>query len=207
MVAELRRRIAAHEAAPGAHLKEHDLAAEFAVSRARIREALANLESRGLVERIPNKGAVVARLDLDQVYAIYDVREVLEGLSVRLATANTDPAGWQDLVDTFDAPMGRHVDDGNFEAFIAGYELFRRRVQEAAANPVLSEMLDSIYEKTAAIIRRIIILPGRAPVGLAEHRAVLSAMRAGDADEAERLRRHNMRSAKAWLAQYERFVF
>ncbi len=206
-MAELRRRIAAHEVAPGAHLKEHDLAAELGVSRARIREALANLESRGLVERIPNKGAVVAQLDLDQVYAVYDVREVLEGLCVRLAVANTDPAGWQDLVDTFEEPMGRHVDDGDFDAFIAGYELFRRRVQEAADNPVLSDMLDSIYEKTAVIIRRIIILPGRAPVGLAEHRAVLAAMRAGDAEEAERLRRHNMRSAKSWLQRYERFVF
>jgi DNA-binding GntR family transcriptional regulator len=77
---------------------------------------------------------------------------------------------------------------------------------EAAANPVLSNMLDTIYEKTQAVIRRIMILPGRAEVGLNEHRAVLAAMRRGDAEEAERLRRLNMRSAKDCLKRYQNFV-
>jgi DNA-binding GntR family transcriptional regulator len=67
-------------------------------------------------------------------------------------------------------------------------------------------MLDSIYEKTQAIIRRIIILPERAERGLSEHRAVLAAMRRGDAVEAERLRRENMRSAKDYLKRYQSFV-
>ena len=56
--------------------------------RARIREAFSALEQRGLVERIPNRGAVVTRLDLSQVFHIYDLREVLEGLCARLATQN-----------------------------------------------------------------------------------------------------------------------
>ncbi len=64
----------------------------------------------------------------------------------------------------------------------------------------------SIYEKTQALIRRIIILPGRAEVGLAEHRAVLEAMRDGNASLAEERRRHNMASAKEFLRRYERFV-
>ena len=67
-------------------------------------------------------------------------------------------------------------------------------------------MIDSIFEKTKVVIHRIIILPGRAEVGLVEHRAVLAAMRRGDAAEAERLRRANMRSAKAYLQRYQKFV-
>ena len=43
------------------------------------------LAQRGLIQRIPNRGAVVARLDLSQVFEIYDVREMLEGLCERLA--------------------------------------------------------------------------------------------------------------------------
>lgn len=206
LVDDLRRRISHHLIAPGARLREHALASEFGVPRARIRDALSILETRGLIERIPNKGAVVSRLDLAQASHIYDVREVLEGLCVRLATENTAPASWQDLVDLFDEPMGSHVESADFDSFVAGYETFRARVFDAAANPVLVEMLDSIYDKTQVLIRRIIILPGRAQVGLAEHRAVLAAMRAGDADAAERLRRENMRSAKAYLQRYESFV-
>lgn len=202
----LRDRIARQEISPGAKLREHELAQEFGVPRTRIREVFCALEQRGLIERVPNRGAVVTRLDLSQVFCIYDVREVLEGLCVRLATQNVPPESWQDLVELFAGPMEEYVRQGDFDAFIAGYERFRRRTIEATHNPALVQMLDSIYEKTQVLIRRIIILPGRAEVGLHEHQAVLEAMRRGDAAEAERLRRENMRSAKDYLQRYQKYV-
>jgi DNA-binding GntR family transcriptional regulator len=67
-------------------------------------------------------------------------------------------------------------------------------------------MLDSITEKTQVLIRRAIILPGRAALGLQQHRAVLAAMRRGDAAAAEELRRENMRSAKEFLQRFEKYV-
>ncbi len=206
LVDTLRDRIARQVFRPGERLREQELASEFGVPRTRVRDAFAVLEGRGLIERIPNRGAVVATLDAAQVAAIYDVREVLEGLNVRLATLNTAPASWQDLVETFGDPMQRHVDSGDFDAFLGVYDVFRRRVADAAANPVLTDMLDSMYEKTQVIIRRVIILPGRAEVGLREHRDTLAAMRAGDAEKAETLRRRNIRSAKEYLARFETYV-
>ncbi|MBE0549938.1 MAG: GntR family transcriptional regulator, partial [Rubrivivax sp.] len=202
----LRHRIARQQVPPGSKLLEQDLAEEFNAPRTAVREAFSALEQRGLIERIPNRGAVVMRLDMAQVFQIYDTREVLEGLCSRLATQNAEPVSWQDLVDLFHGPMVGYAENADFDAFIAGYELFRRRSQEAAANPVLTQMLDSIYEKTQVLIRRIIILPGRAKVGLQEHQAVLLAMRRGDAEEAERLRRSNMRSAKECLTRYQKYV-
>lgn len=202
----LRSRIASQEIPPGAKLREHELAEEFGVPRARIRQALFALAQRGLVERIPNRGAVVTRLDLSQVFRIYDVREVLEGLCVRLATQNAPPESWQDLLDDFRGPMKKLLAQGDLDAYTAGYDSFRRRTIEAAANPLLAEMLDSIFEKTQVLIRRILILPGRADTGLREHIAVLEAMRKGDADEAERLRRANLRSARAYLERYQKYV-
>lgn len=202
----LRERIARQEVPPGAKLREHELALEFGVPRTRVREAFSALEQRGLVERIPNRGAIVARLDLSQVFHLYDVREVLEGLCIRLATANSNGKDWQELLEFFEGPMQHFVDESDFDAFIAGYARFRRRSVEQAGNPVLAEMLDSIYEKTQVLIRRIIILPGRAKVGLQEHLAVLRAMRAGDAEKAEELRRLNMRSAKAYLRRYQTYI-
>jgi DNA-binding GntR family transcriptional regulator len=202
----LRTRIAAQEIAPGAKLREQELAAEFGVPRARIRQALFALEQRGLVERIPNRGAVVTRLDLAQVSSIYDLREVLEGLCVRLASQKTAKESWRDLLEEFKGPMQKLLQQGDYDAYTAGYERFRRRTIEAAANPLLAEMLDSIFEKTQVLIRRILILPGRAETGLREHIAVLEAMCRGDADEAERLRRANMRSARAFLERYQKYV-
>lgn len=202
----LRRRIASHEIAPGARLREQDLAEEFGIPRTRVREAFLALDERGLIERVPNRGAVVARLDVDQLLHIYDVREVLEGLCARLATDQSAAHSWDDLVEFFGAPMQSYVEAEDFDGFTEGYERFRQRIISAAGNPVLSEMLDGIYDKTQVAIRRIIILPGRAAVGLDEHRAVLGAMASGQAELAERLRRENMRSAKAHLIRFQSFV-
>jgi DNA-binding GntR family transcriptional regulator len=102
--------------------------------------------------------------------------------------------------------MAKYVREGDFDAFITGYERLRQRIIEAARNVVVAQMLDSIYEKTNVIIRRIIILPGRAEVGLREHQAVLAAMRRGDAAEAEQLKRQNLRSAKETLMRFRSYV-
>lgn len=202
----LRVRIAQQQIAPGAKLRETDLAAEFSVSRARIREVIAALENRGLVERVPNRGAVVMRLDLSQVFYIYDLREVLEGLATRLAVVNGSPAQWRTDLERFKGPMKTLVARGDLDAYIAHYEDLRRRIIKAAANPVLAEMLDTIYEKTQVLIRRIIILPGRAEVGRQQHVAMLEAMCKGDATGAERLRRDGLRTAKAALEKYQRYI-
>ena len=206
IVDALRDRIARQHVAPGSKLLEQDLAAEFNAPRSAVREAFSALEQRGLIERIPHRGAIVTRLDVAQVFAIYETREVLEGLCARLATRNAAPESWADLVELFDGPMVEYARQSDFDAFLAGYELFRRRAMAAAANPIVTQMLDSIYEKTQVLIRRIIILPGRAESGLQEHRAVLAAMRAGDEDLAEILRRANMRSAKDCLVRYQKYI-
>jgi DNA-binding GntR family transcriptional regulator len=202
----LRERIARQDIAPGAKLREHELAAEFGVPRTRIREVFGTLESRGLIERIPNRGAIVSRLDLGQAFNLYDARAVLEGLCVRQATLNVPTETWQEFVDLFGAPMDSYVQASDFDSFLACYERFRTRFIECARNPVAAQMLDSIYEKTHVVIRRIVILPGRAAIGLADHRATVAAMRAGNALEAERLKRANMEGAKEYLRRFEKYV-
>jgi len=202
----LRHRIARQDVAPGAKLREHELAAEFGVPRTRIREVFGALESRGLIERVPNRGAVVSRLELDQAFNLYDVRAVLEGLCVRQATQNVPPETWQEFVDLFGAPMDEFVRAGDFDAFLACYERFRNRFIECARNPVAAQLLDSIYEKTHVVIRRIVILPGRAQTDLEEHRATAAAMRFGNAQEAERLKRANLEGAKEYLRRFQKYV-
>lgn len=206
IVQVLRERIARQDVAPGAKLGEQELAAEFGVPRARIREVFGTLESRGLIDRIPNRGAVVSKLELEHVFHLYEVRAVLEGLCVRLATENAPPETWDEFVEVFAAPMDEYVRKGDFDSFLVVYERFRRRIVEWARNPVAARMLDSIYEKTNVVIRRIVILPGRAQEGLGEHRAVVAAMRAGDGEAAERAKRKNLHNAKETLKRFQKYV-
>jgi len=206
LVKILRERIANHEYSPGEKLLELEISREFKLSRTRVREAFGALESRGLIQRIPNRGAEVVRLDLSQMFAIYDVREMLEGLSVRLAVQKSKPESWQDLVIMFGKPMEKHLKNGEFEDYIAKLEILRSRTANAADSAVLADMLDSIHEKTREIMRRIIILPGRAAEGLKQHRAVLNAMCKGNAELAEKLKRENIRSSRDCLVRYQSFI-
>ncbi len=202
----LRGRIAQQEIPPGAKLRETDLALEFGVARTRIRDALAALEQRGLVERIPNRGAVVMRLDMSQAFHIYDLREVLEGLAARLATENGPAEVWRAELERFSGPMAELVAKGELDEYIGHYERLRIAIIEAADNPVLTDMLDIVFEKIQVLIRRIIILPGRAEAGRRQHVAMLQAMGRGDAAEAERQRRAGLHSARLALEKYQRYI-
>ncbi len=203
----LRARIASHELAPGTKLREQAIADEFGVSRARVRDALAVLAERGLVERIPARGAVVQRFDLDATLQVLDMRELLEGLAVRLATRNAEPASWDDLIARFRAPVAFAGNRGELRKYVADYELFRSRVMAAAASPALAAALGTLHDKTKVVMRRVLAVSDRAERALAEHREVLVAMRAGDAPRAERLRRKSITGAREYLVRYREFVF
>jgi DNA-binding GntR family transcriptional regulator len=206
IVEVLRGRIARQDIPPGAKLRETDLAEEFGVPRTRVRDALNTLEQRRLVERIPNRGAMVNRLDLMQVFYIYDLREVLEGLAARLATEKAPRERWQKELDLFRGPMKELVAKNELDPYIERYEALRLGIIEAADNPILTEMLDTIWEKTQVLIRRILILPGRAEYGRQKHVAMLEAMCRGDHEGAERLRREGLRDAKAQVEKYRKYI-
>src|SRR5690606_40520336 len=71
--------------APGQRLIEVDLAEQFAVGRGRIREAFKTLVGEGYLEFVKNRGVYVRRFSRAEILEMGRVREVLEGLSARLA--------------------------------------------------------------------------------------------------------------------------
>ncbi len=203
---ELRALIATQEIPPGSKLSELYLADKYGIPRSRVREVLSALEQRGLVERIPNKGAIVVRLDISQIFQLYEVREVLEGLCVRLATKRGDKKKWQAYLKEFTGALETYVEKGDIDQYIATYERFHADVVASTGNHILAELLDSIFERTQAVIRRTIILPGRAAQGLKQHQEVLKAMSEGNAEEAEQMRRETMRSAQSYIEKYQKYV-
>ena len=206
LVEILRKRIVAHDLPPGSKLREVELTTEFGVSRARVREAFGVLEERGLIERIPNRGAVVTRLEVEQVQELYQVREVLEGLLVRLATQKAAPGTWDELLELFHEPAEKAIAENDLEFYIHCIMRFRERCAEVADNAVLNSQLDGLYDRIGVLIRRLLLVPGRALEGIRQHQVVLAAMQAGDAERAEQLKRENIRSAAAAFAAYQKYL-
>lgn len=205
-VNELRRRIVMHELPPGARLREHELAEEFNVSRGRVRDAFGVLEERGLIERIPNRGAMVTRLEADAIEELFEVREFLEAAMVRLATQRAAPETWDRLLEVFGDGLEEAVANNDFDAYMAAILDFRGTCILAAENETLKGLLDSIYDRIQGMTRRLVLVPGRAKTGFRQHQDILRAMRAGDADRAEQLKRENIRDAREWFQKYQRYL-
>lgn len=206
-IVDMREKISSRSLSPGTRIPEEELAAAYNLPRAKAREVLATLEDRGLVEREPNKGAIVAAVDMETTYRLYEVREALDALAVRLATLNTTSADWDDISELFGNSFERSLKAGDLDQHINAIEVFRSRIREAAHNPILSDMIDRIYDRTRVTIRRVALLPGRAEMGIKQYRAVLTAIIRGDADQAEVLVRELNRSARDYISRYKDYVF
>src|SRR5690606_2665126 len=111
-----------------------------------------------------------------EVFGLFEVREVLEALAVRLATEKADPATWEDLVKRFGKEAEAAVAKGDLDFYVDCVNLFRERALSAAQNPILAAQMEGLYARTKVLIRRLVLVPGRAAEGLRQHQEILKAM-------------------------------
>lgn len=202
----LRGRIVEGVYPQGMKLVEQQLAKEFSMSRPLIREILADLESQSLVEKKPNRGATVRRVDSDSLIEIMEIREMLEGLAARLAARKSKPSDWADLKKSFGEPAEKIIKNHEFEKFLELVAALRERMVKASQNEELSKLIYSLFAKITIVQRRVVILPGRMEQAITEHRQVIDALIAGDEDKAEKAKRKNLETAKKYLEKYKSWV-
>ena len=204
--AVLRDRIVDGHYPQGVKLIEQDLAQEFGVSRPMLREIFTELESHGLVEKLPNRGTMVRRIDSRSLLEVMEIREVLEGLAARLAAQKSKPNDWRDLDKEFGEPCEQIVKNLEFEKYLDLVTCFRERMVEAAQSEELSKLIIPVYAKIRIVQRRIVILPGRMQQAIKEHREVLKAIIEGNPEKAEQKKKINMKNARDCLEKYKTWV-
>lgn len=187
--------------APGLRLTETDLAARFGVSRTPVRQAIARLESEGLLTHEARRGLTVTRPDHAQVVELYVMREVLEGAAARLAAQHasaTEIGAMAELV----ASEPRHFDDA--QALAATNQRLHGLLYLAAHNRYLLRSLEQLGA-TMALLPTLLTVGGRAQQAHAEHQAILVALQARDGDGAEAAARAHAQAAQrhrlAWLVR------
>jgi DNA-binding GntR family transcriptional regulator len=206
ILSTLRDRIVDGYYPQGVRLIESELAKEFQASRPMLRELLAELEAQGLVERKPNRGSMVRRVETESLIEIMEIREVLEGLCARLAAQKSKPEDWRDLEEAFGEHAEKMVKNHEFENYLKLLADFRGRMVEASHNKELSKLIYSLFAKITIVQRRIAILPGRMGEAIKEHKEVLKAIMSGDAEKAEEAKRKNLRTARQYLIKYKNWV-
>ena len=180
---------------PSTWLRESDLAEAFKVSRTPIREALQRLADEGLAVKTAHHGAMVASLSLEDVLALYVVREDLEGLAARLAAVRCPP-GLVDQLDEINSAMRDAVKQGDITVLAKLNLTWHRALRTGAANPYLERFLNQVEHAVRRLPATTLVHPGRSEEVLAEHDAIARAVQARDGDAAEREARAHMRRAR-----------
>jgi len=189
----LRQAILAGDVAPGQRLVEEELAGLLGVTRASLRAALFDLTSEGLVERIPNRGARVRVVTLDEAVAITECRMTLEGLCAAKAAERVtvrDAARLRQLGEE----MERSVADGEPMKYSALNHELHRLVREISGQTVAAGLLERLNGQLVRHQFQLSLRPGRPQASLPEHLAIIGAIAGRRPAEAEQAARRHLRS-------------
>jgi DNA-binding GntR family transcriptional regulator len=180
VAARLRTMLVEGRIAPGAKLLERELCAELHVSRTPLREAIKLLAAEGLVDLLPNRGAVAVKLTEADVLNAFEVLALLEGASGELAAeriSNDELAGVRALHHEMKSCFARRD--------LSGYYRLNARIHtainEAARNPVLSSTYRSINARVQALRFRTNQNVAKWKRAMKEHDLMLDALAAHDA--------------------------
>lgn len=181
----LRRAILDVDRAPGSALAEADIAARFGLSRTPVREALLRLAAEELVEIRPQRGTYVARIALPRIEEALFVREAVECAVLARVAVRADRAAVARELGAIVDEQEAAAAAGDVAAALAADSRFHRALVDASGLPGVWEVVARARDLHHRI--RAIAVPelGSARQAIADHRAIVRAVRGGDAARAQ----------------------
>ncbi len=165
--------------APGAKLNERELAAQLRVSRTPLREAIKLLAAEGLVDLLPNRGAVAVKLTAADVHDTFELLEALEGLSGELAAQRMQADELAELRALHYEMLACHA-----RRDLSGYYRLNARIHtginEAARNPVLAVTYRSVNARVQSLRFRTNQDEAKWQAAVREHDQMIDALSARD---------------------------
>jgi len=194
----LQRAIVEGDIPQGSKISEPELARQHGVSRGSLREAIARLEARKLVERKHNLGARVVTLSYAQLIEIFQVREALEGMAARLAAQQMSEREIEELQALL-IEHGEQIEELHGEAYFQkqGDLDFHYRIVQGSKNQQLIGLLcNDLYHLMRMYRYQFGMRSKRSRQAYEEHHYLLNAIAARDAEMAELLMRQHIRSSR-----------
>lgn len=193
-VARLRHMILEGELRPGERIPELQFCAAFGISRTPLREALKVLATEGLVETRPNRSSIVARVQPEEIAAIFEIMGALERLAGELVCARISNAEIAELDRMHEELVALHRKRERTAYFRKNQDI-HLRIIALTKNPVLL----ASYENFAGKIRRARYMANddriRWNESLREHENIMRALRARNRDQlVKRLADHSART-------------
>ena len=198
---KVREAILQGEFAPGVPLFEVHLASRMGMSRTPVREALKVLARDGFVQVVPTRGYIVPHRSMDDLRDLFDLRESLEGTAARCAAQRATDAELAEL----ESLCVRYENEQDWHRWVQIGTEFHNLLVTAARNQRLANILDSLNGQIVHSRRSVLRADAqRRDAATQEHRAILEAVKARNAADAEaRAREHVRLSYEATLSSYQ----
>ena len=189
----------------GERLVTAKLASLFNVSRTPIREALKKLENDALVKIELNVGAVIRKIDIEEVKDVYELRAAIESVAVKRVIENgVNPK----LIEKLRILCKKRKNAKNFDEFETSDREFHSAICEASKSNILQEVLENYmiiswsFNTTPRILKSRKFNHGKK---MTEHDKIVDAIEAGDTSKSMRLMKNHILSAsKALEDQYKK---
>lgn len=180
---------------PGEKLIEENLAEELNVSRTPVREALKQLDQDGLITYYPRRGSVVSQISIKDAQELYEVREALEGLAIKLICLNIDTQSLKILEDLV-ASMEEATLRNDYEKVKLLHSQWTEAILSLTKNDLLKSYLMSVTKNLGRLRKISLYEPEQSIDAYKETKDILRAIINNDSDESERLARLHVRNAR-----------
>jgi DNA-binding GntR family transcriptional regulator len=181
---------------PGQRLVEAEITNNLGVSRGPVREAFRRLSAEGLIEIVPNRGAVVRRLSMVEALELFEIRTELEALAARRAAENMKDPRIREAFDKAIAPIWNLEPRQSTADYLQENQRFHAAVVAASGNGQLIKLNQQLH--LSLILAQIspALSSHVLDASLNEHRMIASAIRARDAEAADHAIREHLRRAQ-----------
>jgi DNA-binding GntR family transcriptional regulator len=189
---DIRQQIIEEKLVPGQWLMERELCQSYGMSRTPIREILWKLTADGLVEQEANRGFIVRRLGLEQIFEIFQAREAIEGMAARLACLKGGEAFRSTLREIKKKIARTNIESDPAAGIALGREL-HRAIMDAAENGIMTDInkrLENMTVLTANITKRS---PAIEKASAEAHLNIINAVLQQDQEKAEQMMREHLR--------------
>ena len=198
--ARLKHDIMSNRLTPGSQVPEPELSDRMGASRTPVREALIRLEAEGLVQMVPRHGARILPISRTDIADIYQILIALEPeAAAGLAAMRPDANSLAPIEAATRAMEAAHATDDR-DAWAAADDRFHRALLDLVPNRRIAQIIGTVLDQAHRARMVTLRLRARPEASTRDHRAILDAIAAGDANATRRLfRAHRQRAADELL--------